>query len=163
MTHGPAPATFDAAQPRWSHRDPVEGSEPFPPGTADHEAWTTATETARGRLREMDAAMVDSAQITLDPIVYRAQLFDLATGRFAIWTERGLAAVSAAAGCLGYERWLDRYVKNWLEYVADTCPLVEGLDELEHRLRELARRRVREARRASASATGSGARVEVDG
>lgn len=107
--------------------------------------------------------MVDSAQITLDPIVYRAQLFDLATGRFAIWTERGLAAVSAAAGCLGYERWLDRYVKNWLEYVADTCPLVEGLDELEHRLRELARRRVREARRASASATGSGARVEVDG
>ena len=83
--------------------------------------------------------------------MYRAQLFDLAAGRFAIWTDRGLAVISTEDACRDYERWLDRYVENWIQYVAETCPGVEGLDELEQRLRELARGRVRQARRAQAS------------
>lgn len=97
--------------------------------------------------------MIDSAQVTLDPTVYRTQLFDLAAGRFAIWTERGLAAVSAADSGRDYEHWLDRYLTNWIQYVADTCPHVKGLDELRRRLRELTSSRVREARRVSSTAT----------
>ncbi|MDE0828936.1 MAG: hypothetical protein OSB03_07025 [Vicinamibacterales bacterium] len=148
MPDEPRLVPLEAAQPRWSHRDPLEGRNLFPPEAPGHAIWTTATDAARDRLREMDTAMIDSAQVTLDPAVYRAQLFDLAVGRFAIWTERGISVISTEAACRDYERWLDRYVDNWLLYVAETCPGVEGLDELEQRLRELARARVRQARRA---------------
>ena len=148
MFDKPRLVTLEAAQPRWSHRDPLEGRNLFPPEAPGHAIWTTATDAARDELREMDAAMIGSAQVTLDPVVYRAQLFDLAVGRFAIWTERGLAVISTEDACRDYERWLDRYIENWLQYVAETCPGVEELDELEQRLRELARGRVRQARRA---------------
>ena len=151
MPDEPRLSTLEAAQSRWSHRDPLEGLNLFPPGAPGHAIWTTATDAARDRLRAMDAAMIDSAQVTLDRVVYRAQLFDLAAGRFAIWTERGLAVISTEDACRDYERWLDRYIENWLQYVAETCPGVEELDELEQRLRELARGRVRQARRAHAS------------
>jgi hypothetical protein len=142
------PATIQSAQPRWSHRDPVEGEPWFPDGSPEAAAWADATKTARDRLQDMDAAIARTADITTDPVVYRAQLFDLAAGRFTIWAERGLAAVSTEDGCRDYERWLDRYVTNWLTYVAETCPNVNALDELQHRLRELAGRRLREARHA---------------
>jgi hypothetical protein len=129
----------------------MEGHNPFPPGAPGHAIWTTATDAARDRLRAMDAAMIASAQVTLDRVVYRAQLFDLAAGRFTIWTDRGLAVILTEDACRDYKRWLDRYVENWIQYVAETCPGVEGLAELEQRLRELARARVRQARRAQAS------------
>ncbi len=141
-------AALGPAQPRWSHRDPVEGGNPFPPGTPVRTAWAAATDTALDRLREMDARIADTAQVTLDPTVYRTQLFDLAVGRFEIWTERGLAVVSTEDTRLAYERWLDRYLTNWMRYVAETCPRVEALEELTRRLSELAGRRARQARRA---------------
>ena len=148
MSDVPWPANIQAAQPRWSHRDPVEGAPWFPRGSPEEAAWATATKTARDRLRDMDADIARTAKVTSDPVVYRTQLFDLAAGRFTIWTERGLVAVSTENGCRDYERWLDRYVTNWLTYVAETCPNVNALDELKHRLPELAGRRGHQARHA---------------
>ena len=135
------------AQPRWSHRDPVEDGPRFPPGSPKQAAWAAATTSARDRLRDMDAVIARTAHVTLDPVVYRTQLFDLAVGRFTIWTERGLAIISTETECRDYVRWVSRYVGNWLTYVAETCPHVRGLDELARRLRELAAQRDRDARR----------------
>jgi hypothetical protein len=153
MSDEPPLATREAAQPRWSHRDPVEGRHLFPPGAPGHAIWAKATKVARNKLREMDAAMLASAQVTLDPVVYRAQMFDLAAARFTVWTERGLAVISTKSSCRDYERWLDRYVENWLAYVAETCPRIERLDELDQRLREVAGGRVLQARRTSMPAS----------
>ncbi len=135
------------AQPRWSHRDPVEGEPPFPPGSPDRAAWDAATRIARDRLRDMDAGIARAARVTLDPVVYRTQLFDLAVGRFTIWTARGLAAISTEQACRDYMRWVGRYVEHWLTYVAETCPTVAGVEELGRRLRALAAQRCHEARR----------------
>ena len=139
--------TLHSAQPRWSHRDPVEGDNPFGPDSPQHSVWAAATRTARDRLRDMDARIATTAQVTLDSPVYRAQLFDLAVGRFAIWTERGLAVVSSQDARREYERWLAWYVANWPRYVAETCPRVEAVGELKRRLSELARQRALQARR----------------
>ena len=138
-----------SANPRWSHRDPVEESDPFPPGTRELSTWTAATETAHGQLREMDARIARTAQVTLDPKVYRAQLLDLAVDRFDVWAERGLSVVSTEATRHAYECWLTCYVTNWLQYVADTCPRVDMGDELGRRLRKRSEVRLRRALGAS--------------
>lgn len=138
---------LDSAQPRWSHRDPIERDNPFAPDSPQHSVWVAATRTARNRLRDMDARIATTAQVTLDPTVYRSQLFDLAVERFDIWTERGLAVVSTPDARHEYERWLERYAANWAGYVAETCPRVEAVEELTGRLRELGARRVLQARR----------------
>ena len=139
--------TLHSAQPRWSHRDPVEGDNLFLPDSLEHSAWAAATRTAHNRLQEMDDRIATTAEVTLDPTVYRAQLFDLAVGRFGIWTERGLAVVSTQDSWHEYERWLEQYVGNWARYVTETCPRVEGIEDLTERLRTLAEQRLLQARR----------------
>ena len=137
------------AVPRWSHRDPVEGGNPFPAGDARHGPWDAATREARRALERCDAHIAATARVTLDPVVYRAQSIDLALRRFDIWAERGLSVVSDEGELDHYRRWLDTYVGNWLGYVADTCPRVETGDELPRRL-DAARTRWLEAGRAAA-------------
>ena len=88
-----------------------------------------------------------TAQVTLDPLRYRAQLLDLAVDRFDIWTERGLTVVSTEQTRRDYEHWLAAYVTNWLHYVADTCPRVDAATELRARLRERAAQRALQAQR----------------
>ena len=80
-------------------------------------------------------------------LLYRAQLLDLAVGRFDIWTERGLTVVSTEQTRRDYEHWLAAYVTNWLRYVADTCPRVDAAAELRVRLRERVTKRALQARR----------------
>jgi phage terminase Nu1 subunit (DNA packaging protein) len=84
----------------------------------------------------MDARIARTAQVTLDPRVYRTQLLDLAVDRFDVWAERGFAVVSTEETRHAYECWLANYVTNWLRYVAETCPRVDMRDELERRLRK---------------------------
>ena len=72
------------AIPRWSHRDPVEGGNPFSPFDPRFEAWDAATAAAKRSLLVFDARVEETAQITLDPATYRAQLLDLAVGRFDV-------------------------------------------------------------------------------
>ena len=124
-----------SAVPRWSHRDPVEGGNPFPPADPRHRRWDTATDDARQTLVRFDARLEATAQVTLDPAIYRAQLLDLAVGRFNVWARRGRSVVSSDGALRDYERWLEDYVANWLGYVAETCPRVEVGDELRTRLR----------------------------
>ncbi len=138
-----------SAVPRWSHRDPVEGGNPFADGDPRREIWDAATRAARRALERCDAHVAATARVTLDPLVYRAQLIDLALRRFDTWAERALSVVSSEDQLDDYRRWLDAYVGNWLGYVADTCPRVETGDELPSRL-DAARRRWLGAGRAAA-------------
>ena len=124
-----------SAVPRWSHRDPVAGGNPFPPTDARHGTWDAATTDARRALLRFDADLEATAQVTLDPAIYRAQLLDLAVGRFDVWARRGRSVVSSDGALQNYQQWLADYVANWLGYVAETCPHVEVGDELRTRLR----------------------------
>jgi hypothetical protein len=135
--------------PRWSHRDPVEGGNPFPGGDPRRGIWDAATDEARRALARCDAHIAATARVTLDPVVYRGQLIDLALRRFDVWAERGLSVVSNEGELDDYRRWLDAYVGNWPGYVADTCPRVDAGDELRRRL-DAARGRWQEAARAAA-------------
>ena len=139
-----------SAVPRWSHRDPVEGGNPFAGGDPRREIWDAATHEARRALERCDAHIAANARVTLDPVVYRAQLIDLALRRFDTWAERGLSVVSSEGELDDYGRWLDVYVENWLGYVADTCPRVETGEELPNRL-DAARGKWLEAARAAAA------------
>ena len=127
----------------------MEGGNPFPASDARREPWDAATREARRALERCDAHIAATARVTLDPAVYRAQLIDLALRRFDIWAERALSAVSNEGELDDYRRWLDVYVGNWLDYVADTCPRVDTGEELPRRL-GAARRRWLEAARAAA-------------
>ena len=143
-----------SAVPRWSHRDPVEGGNPFADGDPRRKTWDAATLEARRALEHCDAHIAATARVTLDPVIYRTQLIDLALRRFDVWAERGLSAVSNDSDLADYRRWLDLYVENWLGYVADTCPRVDTGDELTRRL-DAARNRWAEA---AGAAAGSPAR-----
>ena len=142
-----------SAVPRWSHRDPVEGGNPFPAGDPRRGTWDAATREAKRALERCDAHIAATARVTLDPVVYRAQLIDLALRRFDSWAERGLSVVSNEGELDDYRRWLDVYVENWLGYVADTCPRVDTGDELRRRLDD-ARKRWLETGRAAATQVG---------
>ncbi len=126
----------------------MEGGNPFPARDPRREAWDAATREARRALDRCDAHVAATARVTLDPVVYRAQLIDLALRRFGIWAERGLSVVSNDEALDDYRRWLDVYVGNWLGYVAETCPRVETGEELPRRL-TAARGRWQEAARAA--------------
>ncbi len=143
-----------SAVPRWSHRDPVEGGNPFADGDPRREIWDAATHQARRALERCDAHIAATARVTLDPVVYRAQLLDLALRRFDTWAERALSVVSSEGELDDYGRWLDVYVGNWLGYVADTCPRVKTGDELRRRLKD-ARKRWLEAGRAAVASVGA--------
>lgn len=112
------------AVPRWSHRDPVEESNPFPTDDVRHTQWEEATARARAALRRYDAALAASEVVTSEPDVYARRWLDLATMRFDTWAQRGLAVVEDAPAQHDYAAWLQTYVANWRAYVADTCPHV---------------------------------------
>ncbi len=134
MRSGLPQALRSSAVPRWSHRDPVEGGNPFSPSDPRSTAWDTATDAARQRLTRHDADLEATTQVTLDAVVYREQLLDLAIARFDVWVERGLSAIRTDENSRDFDRWLSDYVANWLRYVAETCPHVEVGPELEARL-----------------------------
>ena len=129
----------------------MEAGNPFPEGDPRRAIWDAATREARRALDHCDAHIAATARVTLDPVVYRVQLIDLALRRFDVWAGRGLSVVSNESELADYRRWLDAYVKNWLGYVADTCPRVETGKELPRRL-DAARGRWLEAARAAARA-----------
>ena len=139
-----------SAVPRWSHRDPVAGGNPFPPADARHSTWDAATTDARRALFRFDANLEATAQVTLDQAIYRAQLLDLAVGRFDVWARRCCLVISSRDALGDYHRWLAGYAANWLGYVAETCPRVEMGDELRIRLQGRAAHWVAETRNALA-------------
>ena len=139
-----------SAVPRWSHRDPVEGGNPFPPADGRHQRWTEATAQARAALERYDDNLARSALVTSDPRTYRRQLIGLATARFDTWARRGLAAVGCEDARRHYVSWLRVYVANWRAYVAETCPHVGASerDDLHARLATRAKHWTTEALRA---------------
>ena len=137
-----------SAVPRWSHRDPVEGGNPFSLDDSRHETWQTATCHARDALvrndQELEAREKDGAH----PDPYPIRLVSLAVARFDVWARRGLSIVRGDAALRDYEQWLATYRENWLAYVQDTCPRVEVGDNLRFRLAAQEKQWLGEARRA---------------
>ena len=113
-----------SAVPRWSHRDPVEGGNPFPVDDVRHTRWKEATARALAALARYDADLAASEVVTSEPDVYARQWMDLATVRFDTWAQRGLASINNPATQPEYVVWLEAYVANWRAYVAETCPHV---------------------------------------
>lgn len=146
-----------SAVPRWSHRDPVEGENPFSDGDPRRAQWDEATGRALAALERYDAELAARTLISGDPRAYAPQWLDLATMRFDTWARRGLAAVDNTLGRREYAAWLDTYVANWRVYVAETCPHVapEVRDALVARLRMRAAHWTDEARRLVSSARGA--------
>ena len=143
-----------SAVPRWSHRDPVEGGNPFPAGELRHMRWEEATARALAVLKRYDADLAASDVVTSEPDVYARQWMDLAKVRFDTWARRGLAAVDNTTAQRDYARWLRTSVENWRVYVADTCPHVAPAvrDALVSRLRVRAANWTDEAHRLVSSA-----------
>ncbi len=140
-------ALRSSATPRWSHRDPVEGGNPFPSTDARHHAWESATRTAIEALVRSDAEVEREARATTDPAVYRGWVIRLAEARFDVWARRGLSVVQDARARAEYVSWLVTYVDNWRRYVEETCPRVEADRDLRTRLTGCARHWEAEARR----------------
>ena len=137
-----------SAVPRWSHRDPVEGDNPFSAGDVRHARWDAATARARAALQRYDEAITASVSATPSPASYARHWLALATMRFDTWAGRGLAAVDNPAARRDYAAWLQTYVANWRAYVAETCPHVTGdvQAELASRLQARAKHWVDKAR-----------------
>ena len=112
-----------SAVPRWSHRDPVEGGNPYPAGDPRHGVWARATAVARAALARHDDALA-AIPATQEAQADGQQLVRLATMRFDTWAQRGLATVDDDDAQRDYGAWLRTYVANWRGYVADTCPHV---------------------------------------
>ena len=145
-----------SAVPRWSHRDPVEGGNPFQAGDLRHSRWEAATARARAELRHYDDEIAVSVEVTSASESYARCWLDLATMRFDTWARRGRSAVEGAAAQRDYAVWLRTYVANWHAYVADTCPHVApGVrDRLVAHLAARAAHWTDEARRLVSSARG---------
>ena len=143
-----------SAVPRWSHRDPVEGGNPYRAGERRHPQWGEATARARAALQRYDDEIAASVADTPTSESYARRWLDLATMRFDTWARRGLAAVDSLAAQREYAAWLQTYVTNWRRYVAETCPHVapEVRDALVSRLRVRAANWTDEAHRLVSSA-----------
>lgn len=113
-----------SAVPRWSHRDPVEGGNPFPADDVRHARWEEATTRARAALQRYDADIASSVSAGLTAESYARSWLDLAMMRFDTWARRGLAALDTTTAHRRYAAWLETYVANWPAYVAETCPHV---------------------------------------
>ena len=113
-----------SAVPRWSHRDPVEGGNPFPVGERPHARWEEATARALADLKCYDDGLAGPELAGGEPGVYARRWLDLATMRFDTWARRGLAGVTDPAAERDYAAWIQTYVANWRAYVAATCPHV---------------------------------------
>ena len=124
----------DSARPRWSHRDPVEGGNPFKLHSQSHAIWSRATDIAKDRLRRHDDHLNNRLGHTENLKQYQSELVSLATTRFDIWAERGLAVVGSQSSCNEYVAWLHAYATNWLAYVPGTCPHISVRKILETRL-----------------------------
>ncbi len=146
-----------SAVPRWSHRDPVEGGNPFPADNLRHMRWRQATAHALAALRRYDAEIACTVSETPTPASYARHWLALATMRFDTWAGRGLAAVDNKATRRDYAAWLQTYVANWRTYVADTCPHVGAKvrDALIAHLLARATHWTDEARRLVSSARGA--------
>ncbi len=123
-----------SARPRWSHRDPVEGGNPFRRHSQSHAIWSRATDIAKNRLRRHDNHLNNRLGHTENLKQYQTELVSLATTRFDIWAERGLAVVDSQSLCNEYIAWLHTYAANWLGYVHDTFPHISVKKILETRL-----------------------------
>jgi len=154
MSDGPSSGGFpltlrSGAQPRWSHRDPVEAGNPFPLDDRRHAAWEEATRIAKDALVRIDRVLDDEerSRSTPHPDPYPVRLVALAETRFDVWARRALSVVAGQAALTDYEAWLTSYVTNWLAYVADTCPRVDVDVQLRARLSSRAQHWTAEARR----------------
>lgn len=141
-------ALRSSAVARWSHRDPVEGGNPFPPDDSRHAVWQDATCAAREALVRIDRELDEAEQAGPHPDPYPVRLVALAVSRFDVWARRVQAVVRSPAALRDYEVWLTTYVVHWLAYVADTCPRADVGDNLRARLSARARYWVAEASRA---------------
>jgi hypothetical protein len=124
----------NSARPRWSHRDPIEGGNPFKLHSQSHATWSRATAIAKDRLRHHDDQLNKRLTHTDDIQEYQSELVSLATTRFDIWAERGLAVIDSQPLYNKYIAWLHTYATNWLAYVDDTCPRISVKKILETRL-----------------------------
>lgn len=140
-------ALRSAAAARWSHRDPVESGNPFPPHDSRYEIWNAATLVARGALVQIDRDLDEFERAGPHPDPYPVRVVRLAEARFDVWAKRLLAVVCDAAALKDYEEWLTRYVGHWLVYVSDTCPRIDVGAELRTRLAARADHWVEEASR----------------
>jgi hypothetical protein len=153
MSETSSPARFpvalrSSAVARWSHRDPVEGGNPFPLDDSRHEAWHAATCFARDVLVRIDRELDEAEKVGPHPDPYPVRLVALAVSRFDVWARRVQSIVRSPAALRDYEVWLTTYVAHWLVYVADTCPRAELGDDLRARLSSRAQYWVAEASRA---------------
>ena len=142
------PALRSSAVPRWSHRDPVEGGNPFPLDDARHEVWHRATCSARDVLAEIDRELDEAERAGPHPDPYPVRVVALAVSRFDVWARRTQSIVRSPAALRDYEVWLTSYVAHWLVYVADTCPRTAIADDLHARLSLRVRHWVADASRA---------------
>ena len=130
------PAALRAsARPRWSHRDPVEGDNPFEKDDPRYARWADATTVAREALRSHDDQLSRTVTVTADPERYRSQMLDLAVARFDTWARRGLSVISGDEACFDYAVWLHDFKEKWVAYAADTCPQIDARDQLRARLK----------------------------
>jgi hypothetical protein len=155
-TSGSFPATLrSSAVARWSHRDPVEGGNPFPPDDLRHEVWHDATRSAKDVLVRTDRDLDEAEKGGPHPDPYSTRVVALAVSRFDVWARRAQSIVRSPAALRDYEVWLTTYVANWLAYVADTCPRVDVGDDLGAQLSSRAERWIAEARGALEAVDGS--------
>jgi hypothetical protein len=138
-------ALRSSAVPRWSHRDPVEGGNPFPVDDSRHDVWDIATCSAKDDLVRIDRELDETEEPGPHPDPYPVRLIALAVSRFDVWAGRAQSIVGSPAALRDYEAWLTSYVAHWLTYVADTCPRADVGDELRMRLSSRARHWVAEA------------------
>ena len=123
------------AVPRWSHRDPLEGYNPFRSGDRRGGVWKVATETAVNSLRSYDEELEVREKDKRDhDVPYSVRVEDLAIARFDTWAKRELSVVVDDETLNEYKEWLDRYVTNWLTYVDETFPKLEIYQSLSDRL-----------------------------
>lgn len=141
-------ALRSSAAARWSHRDPVEGGNPFPQHDSRHEVWNAATLVAREALVHIDRELDAVERTGQHPDPYPVRVIVLAESRFDVWARRLLTIVRDAAALQDYEVWLATYIEHWLAYVSDTCPNVNVGDDLGARLEARAAYWVGEAGRA---------------
>jgi hypothetical protein len=157
MDHSPVPpsAPLLSAVPRWSHRDAVEGGNPFPTSDTRHACWEAATRRATEALARFDAEAEGRVQ-GAGPQTYPARVVALAEARFDTWARRGLCVVSSEGTLRDYLVWLARYRENWLAYVRETCPNVNVGDPLRRRLDERVTHWTTEAQQCCKAGTSTG-------
>jgi hypothetical protein len=140
-------ALRSSAVPRWSHRDPVEGGNPFAVDDSRHDAWHTATWAAKDALVRIDRQLDETEEAGPHPDPYSVRLVALAVSRFDVWARRAQSIVRSPAALRDYEVWLTSYVAHWVVYVAETCPRADVGSELRARLASRAQHWVAEASR----------------